>query len=66
MSDPIAQADVEDETDPLARGAAALPPTIGEGCLARFDPDSLNEESGTDFSAAVGLRIEPDEPSDPA
>lgn len=66
MSHPIAQPDVEDEADPLARGAAALPPTVGEGCLARFDPDSLNQESGTDFSAAAGLRSEPDEPSPPA
>lgn len=44
------------ESDPLMRGAASLPPLIGEGCLARFDPDSLNEESGADFSAAVGLQ----------
>lgn len=66
MSLPIAQPDLENENDPLARGAAALPPTVGEGCLARFDPDSLNEESGTDFSAAAGLRSEPDDPPEPA
>lgn len=66
MIHPIAQADFEDETDPLARGAAAMPPTIGEGCLARFDPDSLNEESGTDFSAAAGLGSEPTDPPESA
>ncbi|MEH6389501.1 MULTISPECIES: hypothetical protein [Pseudomonas] len=65
MSEPVAQHDNEDDPGPLARGAASLPPVIGEGCLARFDPESLNEESGTDFSAAVSLRCEPIEPLDP-
>lgn len=37
--------------DPLDAGAAGLPPVLGGGCLARFDPASLNEESGTDFAA---------------
>ncbi|WP_120995775.1 hypothetical protein [Stutzerimonas urumqiensis] len=41
--------------DPLERGAAGLPASIGEGCLSRFDPDALNEESGADFSAAAAL-----------
>ncbi|QJD58767.1 hypothetical protein HG264_07520 [Pseudomonas sp. gcc21] len=55
-------ADDAQEFDPLLRGAVSLPPVIGEGCLARFDPDSLNEESGTDFSAAAGLRSMTSEP----
>ncbi|MCZ9636121.1 hypothetical protein MXF29_12305 [Pseudomonas sp. NC26] len=34
----------------------ALPPaTLGEGCLARFDPDALSEEDGTDFPGAAEL-----------
>lgn len=42
--------DDADELDPLSQGAAAPPPIIGGGCLARFDPLILNEESGADFS----------------
>lgn len=41
--------DDPDELDPLSRGAAAPPPVIGGGCLARFDPLSLNEDCGADF-----------------
>lgn len=66
MSHPIVQPDLEGETNPLTRGAAALPPTVGEGCLMRFDPDSLNDDSGADFSAAAQLHSEPDEPATPA
>lgn len=54
----------EEGSDPLARGTAGLPPRIGEGCLSRFDPDSLTDESGADFSAASGLRSACGEPSD--
>lgn len=38
-----------DEFDPLAQGAAAPPPVVGGGCLARFDPQELNEESGVEY-----------------
>ena len=31
-------------------------PTLGEGCLSRFDPEALNPEQGADFSAAEQLR----------
>ena len=51
MIDP--QWDDDQPWSPLSAGAAALPPVLGGGCLARFDPSSLNEESGTDFSAAA-------------
>ena len=37
--------------DPLDAGSASLPPVLGGGCLARFDPASLKEWSGTDFAA---------------
>ncbi|SDR94040.1 hypothetical protein SAMN05216421_0608 [Halopseudomonas xinjiangensis] len=43
--------DEESFWDPLGAGAAGLPPVLGGGCMARFDPASLNEESGADFSA---------------
>jgi hypothetical protein len=46
-------ADTEDDNsdwNPLESGAAPPPPVRGGGCLARFDPQTLNEESGADFS----------------
>jgi hypothetical protein len=43
--------DDEQSPHPLDGGAAALPAIIGGGCLARFDPEDLNVESGADFSA---------------
>ncbi len=46
----IADEDESEAFDPLARGAAAPPPVTGGGCLARFDPQSLNEESGADYA----------------
>lgn len=53
MNDP----DDDDQAwDPLDAGAAGLPPVIGGGCLARFDPTSLNEESGTDFAGLPAER----------
>ena len=36
--------------DPLSSGAAAPPAVIGGGCLARFDPQSLNDDSGADYT----------------
>lgn len=42
--------DDADDFDPLSQGAAPPPPVIGGGCLARFDPLALNEESGVDFT----------------
>lgn len=43
------------DADPLARGAAPLPPTRGEGCLLRYDPDALSEQHGTEFPGAAEL-----------
>lgn len=34
---------------------ASLPPTLGEGCLARFDPEALEPTDGTDFPGAAAL-----------
>ncbi|WP_373185957.1 hypothetical protein [Halopseudomonas sp.] len=42
--------DDADEFDPLNHGAVPPPPVIGGGCLARFDPLALNEDSGADFA----------------
>lgn len=41
--------------DPLDKAAASALPTLGEGCLARFDPDAMSDEHGTEFVAAAEL-----------
>lgn len=41
--------------DPRDKAGASTPPTLGEGCLARFDPDSLSAEHGTGFPGAAEL-----------
>nr|WP_313295007.1 hypothetical protein [Pseudomonas sp.] len=35
--------------------AASAPPTLGEGCLARYDPDALDDDDGTEFPDAAEL-----------
>jgi len=56
-------------SDPRNRGAATAPPTKGEGCLQRFDPDAVSEAHGADFSAAALLwqSVQPqsDKPAEP-
>lgn len=41
-----------DKQQPILQATAQPVPTVGEGCLSRFDPDVLNEQHGADFSAA--------------
>ncbi|WP_434608989.1 hypothetical protein [Pseudomonas sp. R1-7] len=41
--------------DPLDKATAKAPPTVGEGCLSRFDPDALSPEDGTEFPDAAKL-----------
>ncbi|WDY58966.1 hypothetical protein PVV54_04845 [Pseudomonas sp. PSKL.D1] len=41
--------------DPADKGTAAPLPTLGEGCLARYDPDAMSENHGTDFPGAADL-----------
>ncbi|WP_432760384.1 hypothetical protein [Pseudomonas entomophila] len=41
--------------DPRDKAGAVAPPTVGEGCLARFDPDALSDENGTEFPGACEL-----------
>lgn len=42
-------------SDPLDKATAHPPPTLGEGCLSRYDPDALDSEDGTDFPGAAEL-----------
>lgn len=41
--------------DPRDKAGASAPPTLGEGCLARYDPDALSEDDGTEFLGAAEL-----------
>lgn len=43
---------------------AAPPPTLGEGCLARYDPDALDEQDGTEFEGAADLWQQLNPPGD--
>lgn len=36
-------------------GTATPPPTLGEGCVRRYDPQALSEEDGTEFEGAEAL-----------
>lgn len=42
-------------SDPFERAVAFPPPILGEGCTQRYDPEALNEDSGTDFPGAAEL-----------
>ena len=42
----------DDEQQPILQATVQPLPTLGEGCLSRFDPDALNDQQGADFSAA--------------
>ena len=42
-------------TDPLEKATSKAPPTLGEGCVRRYDPDALSEEHGTEFADAAEL-----------
>ncbi|MDD1015342.1 hypothetical protein [Pseudomonas rubra] len=41
--------------DPLDKATSKAPPTLGEGCLSRYDPDALGGDDGTDFPGAAEL-----------
>ncbi|MCY1267922.1 hypothetical protein D3C76_1105610 [compost metagenome] len=49
-------------SDPKSPGTAIPPPTLGEGCTARYDIDALGEEDGTEFPGAAELweRLHPE------
>ena len=42
-------------SDPLDKATAKVPPTLGEGCVRRYDPDALSDEDGTEFAEAAEL-----------
>lgn len=41
--------------DPRDRATSSPPPTLGEGCVRRYDPDALSDENGTEFPGAEEL-----------
>ncbi|MCY1202451.1 hypothetical protein D9M68_426580 [compost metagenome] len=41
--------------DPCDRATSTPPPTLGEGCVRRYDPEELSEENGTEFPGAAEL-----------
>lgn len=53
-------------SDPKSPGTATPPPTLGEGCVRRYDPEALSEEDGTEFPGAAELwdSLKPTTPSD--
>jgi hypothetical protein len=55
-------------TDPLDKAISKAPPTLGEGCLSRYDPDALSAEDGTDFEGAAQLweQLNPEAPDEEA
>ncbi|MBV4457006.1 hypothetical protein KVG96_03460 [Pseudomonas sp. COR58] len=42
-------------SDPLDKATSKAPATLGEGCLARYDPDDMGPEDGTEFPGAAEL-----------
>ena len=42
-------------TDLLDKATSTPPPTLGEGCLSRYDPQALSPEDGTEFADARAL-----------
>ncbi|NWB94761.1 hypothetical protein HX870_10555 [Pseudomonas gingeri] len=57
-------------TDPLDKATSKAPPTVGEGCLSRYDTDAMTSEDGTEFPGAAELwrqlqeESEADKPTD--
>lgn len=53
-------------TNPLDKATSRAPGTLGEGCLARYDPEALTSEDGTDFPEAQKLweELHPATPED--
>lgn len=42
-------------TGPLDKATSSAPPTLGEGCLSRYDPEALGPLDGADFDGAAEL-----------
>lgn len=41
--------------NPLDRATSTAPPTLGEGCTSRYDPQALTPAHGTEFPGAEAL-----------
>lgn len=41
--------------DPLDRATSSPPPTLGEGCVRRYDPQAMSDEHGAEFAEAAEL-----------
>jgi hypothetical protein len=50
-------------TDPLDKAVSNAPPTVGEGCLSRYDVDALTPEDGAEFEGAAELWQQLQQPS---
>lgn len=54
--------------DPRDKATSSAPPTLGEGCVRRYDPQALSSEDGTEFPGAAELweqlKPAPDEDED--
>jgi len=42
-------------SDPLDKATSKALPTVGEGCLSRYDTDAMSPEDGTEFPGAAEL-----------
>lgn len=53
--------------DPLDKATSTPPPTLGEGCTSRYDPNALSPEDGTEFAdaRALWLTLHPQTLADP-
>lgn len=53
--------------DPLDKATSTPPPTLGEGCTSRYDPNALSPEDGTEFAdaRALWLTLHPQALADP-
>jgi hypothetical protein len=51
-------------SNPLDKATSKAPPTLGEGCLSRYDVDSLTPEDGAEFEGAERLwkELNPQQP----
>ena len=53
--------------DQLDKATSTPPPTLGEGCTSRYDPNALSPEHGTEFAdaRALWLTLHPQTLADP-
>jgi hypothetical protein len=49
---------------PLDKATSKAPPTLGEGCLSRYDVDELSPDDGAEFEGAAALWQQLQQPLD--